>query len=497
MASDSGSLSGRRAARTIRPVAAACLWLGAVLLSVASPGCASYADRVAPVQKHFLTGDMASARTEIDLLLKKPKRDADALLLDQAMIELAAGRPKDAERLLRTVRDRFDHLEQKSAAEAVTSMLTDDTRLAYAGEDHEKVLVRAFLALSNLMSDGGDAEAYSLQVSAKQQELITRAGGLEEHPELASSQVALGPYLRAMLQEESRLDADEVIRNRAMVASWQPDFRDAQVDLARAESTAHCAPGNGVIYLFALVGRGPSRQERLEIPTQAALLVADRIVSAVGKHELPPTIAPIRVPVVVRRNNRIDHLQVAVDDQPTGATATLVDVGLLAETHFQAKSPEIIGRAVARRVLKKATVYAAKEVTGAASAPGLDIALTLAGVAWEATEAPDTRCWSLLPDKIQVLRIEAPAGEHEITLTPADKYGRFGYPAVAKVGVTAGRNTSVLVNFPDSHLVGKVLTSQQTAVATPAFMNGAPGVELSPARATEAAIVGIETFETR
>jgi hypothetical protein len=264
-----------------------------------------------------------------------------------------------------------------------------------------------------------------------------------------------------MLQEESRVNHDEVIRNRAMVASWQPEFRDGQVDLARAESAAPCAPGNGVIYIFAMVGRGPRKEERLEIVTQAALLVADRIVSAVGSQELPPTLAPIRIPVVVRQSNRIDHLQVAIDDQPSGDTATLVDVGLLAETHFQAKAPEIIGRAVARRVLKKAAVYAVKEASGADMLPGLDIALTLGGIAWEATEAPDTRCWSLLPDKIQVLRIEAPAGNHEVTLTPADRAGRFGYSAVSTIAVREGRNTSVLVNFPDSHLVGEVLTSER------------------------------------
>jgi hypothetical protein len=457
-------------------VGAVCVAIGALLML--SQGCASHADRVAIVQASFFKGDLVAARSEVDLLLKKPKRDEDALLLDRAMIELVSGKPKDAERLLRTVRDRFDHLEQKDAAEAAKSMLTDDTRLAYAGEDHEKVLVRAFLALSNLMADGGDAEAYSLQVNAKQDELIEQAGGLEKHPELATTQIALGPYLRAMLQEESRVNADEVIRNRAMVASWQPDFRDAQVDLARAESTAPCAPGHGVIYVFALVGRGPRKQERLEIPTQAALLVADRIVSAVGSQELPPTIAPIRIPVVVRQSNRIDHLQVAVDDHPSGDTATLVDVGVLAETHFQAKAPEIIGRAVARRVLKKAAVYAVKEASGANTLPGVDIALTLAGIAWEATEAPDTRCWSLLPDKVQVLRVEVPAGNHEIKLTPADRAGRFGFPAVSTVAVREGRNTSVLVNFPEERLVGEVLTSERPAPRLPLETAGMQAVDL-------------------
>jgi hypothetical protein len=213
------------------------------------------------------------------------------------------------------------------------------------------------------------------------------------------------------------------------------------------------------VYVFALVGRGPLKQESLEIPTQAALLVADRIVSATAKQTLPPTIAPIRVPVVVRRHNRIDHLEVLADDRPAGETATLVDVGRLADVHFAARKDEIIGRAVARRILKKGAMYLLKEGVSANASPGLDLALNVAWVAWEAMESPDTRCWGLLPDRIQVLRLELPVGAHALTMTPADQHTRFGYPATADVIVEDGRNAYVLVNFPDTHLVGKVLTS--------------------------------------
>ena len=56
----------------------------------------------------------------------------------------------------------------EDATKAVASMLTDDTARAYAGEDYEKVLVRAMLSISNLMSGGGDAghPAGSLPVAA-------------------------------------------------------------------------------------------------------------------------------------------------------------------------------------------------------------------------------------------------------------------------------------------------------------------------------------------
>jgi uncharacterized protein len=450
----------------------------AACISALCTGCTTHADRAFLVRDRFFQGDLTGARTTVAELLAKPDRDQDALELDQAMIELCAGRPKESERLLRGVRDRFDHLEQKDAVEVAKAMLTDDNRLAYAGEDHEKILIRAFLALSNLMSDGQDAEAYSLQIAAKQQDLIQQAGGFEEHPELENMQVALGPYVRAMIHEETSTAAEEVVRNRTMVVNWQPEFRDGKVDLARAQQSASCQPGNGVVYVFGLVGKGPRKEEVAEVPTQAAMFIADRIISAVAKYDVTPTLAPIRVPVVVRSHNRIDHLQVAVDDQPQGDTATLVDVGQLAESHFEAKKAEILGRAVARRTLKKGLLYGVKDAADAQ--PGLSLLLNVVGVAWEAVENSDTRCWGLLPDRIQVLRMELPAGKHSITLTPADHASKFGYPAVTDVEVQDGRNLYVMANFPESHLVGEVLVSGRDAAAVDSGVTTADGADLPP-----------------
>ncbi len=432
----------------------------AVFLLLAAASCASHVDRLRQVRTDYYSGNLAAARGDIERLLEKPRqKEADVLLLDQAMIELADGNPQESERLLRRVRDRFDHLEQKSAAEGALSMLTDDNAIAYAGEDHEKILLLSFLAISNLMSGGGDAQAYALQISDKQRKLIDDDGGFEEHPELEQVQVALGPYMRAAIAEEQRLNFDDVIRARTMVVSYQPDFRDGAADLERAQFDVPMQPGHGVLYVFALVGRGPTKEETTEIPTQAALLVADRIVSAVGKHELPPTIAPIRVPKLVERSSPVEKVIVAVDGQPSGETATLVDVGRLAMTHYEAEYPGIVGRAVARRVVKKAAVYAVKDNVGAAGNPVADIALTLGGVLWEATEAPDTRCWGLLPDEIQVLRIEFPAGEHLVDLTPAGYHGPIGRSEPTAVRIDDGRNTYVLANFPENRLVGKVAVS--------------------------------------
>jgi uncharacterized protein len=114
---------------------------------------------------------------------------------------------------------------------------------------------------------------------------------------------------------------------------------------------------------------------------------------------------------------------------------------------------------VVRRIVKKGIIYGTKEAVGANRNSLFNVALDVAGVAWEATEAADTRCWGLLPDKIQVLRIELPAGQHQISMAAAGTFG-VGREVTQRVTIADARNTYMLANFPDSQLVGKVLASR-------------------------------------
>jgi hypothetical protein len=87
------------------------------------------------------------------------------------------------------------------------------------------------------------------------------------------------------------------------------------------------------------------------------------------------------------------------------------------------------------------------------------LAVMAAGVAWEASETADTRCWGLLPNTIQVFRIELPAGEHSITLRPSQRQGDFGIPATTMINIREGRHTYLLGNLPTSQFVGQLVTA--------------------------------------
>lgn len=424
-------------------------------------GCATHSDRLVSIRNAYYSGRVDKAEEIVDRQIKEKDSEQDVLKLERAMIALTDGRPHDAERSLREVRDQFDHFEQKDIGETLLSALGDDNQISYAGEDYEKVLIRCFLALSNLMRGGSDARAYALQVGDKQRQIINAGQNKDtgDNPKVTYNKVALGAYINAAIQEATQVNYAEAARSIQLVANWEPNFRYAQQDLDRVSHGTHSKRGNGVLYVFTLVGKGPYKEERAEIPSSQAMLIADRIISATSKHSLPPTIAPIKVPIVVRSKNEITNVAVSIDgDKFRGITETLTDVGRMAVDQYAAVFPSVMARAVIRRVTKKSAIYGIKEVTDVDN-PFAELALDAVGSAWEATESADTRCWGLLPDKIQVLRLELPAGEHRIALTPTSGKRVIGKSVEHTLIVDDGRNTYLMANFPDSKMIGQVLVS--------------------------------------
>jgi hypothetical protein len=214
------------------------------------------------------------------------------------------------------------------------------------------------------------------------------------------------------------------------------------------------------LYVFALVNRGPIKQETLEIPSTAAMLIADRILSANSEYDVTPTLAPIKVPRVFVPQREVDGITVVVDNQTRGRTETICDVAELALRQEEIELPKAIARAVVRRTIKKAAIYATKNIVEA-NEPLADIALSAVGVAWEATEAADTRCWGLLPREIQVVRVELPAGPHQVQLLPLlTNHVSVAGPA-ASIDIADGRNTYLLACFPGPRAVGQIVQRAQ------------------------------------
>lgn len=429
-----------------------CLWI--------PPGCSVYTNNLRDLRETYYAGKPEQARELAVKLVKKGGRTQNVYRLNQAVIDLSLGDCRSAENLLRTVRTEFDHLEQTALAEHALSAITDDNAFAYAGDDYEKILIRSFLGLSNLLGEGDDALAYSLQTTEKQNQLMTSGGNdAAKNPKSNYRRVAFGAYLHGVLAEESKFDYDDCLRAWSKVAEWEPEFPYAQEHLHRARHGAHSPPGHGAVYVFALVGRGPYKEEVNAEATQISLLVADRILST-GDYTLPPTVAPVPVPKIIVPDNLIRNVRVRVNGGPAAQTGVVTDIGKTAKQHNDAIYHEIIARAVVRRVVKKAAVVAAKQSMDIDKNSAANLAMDVVGILWEATESADTRCWSLLPETIQVVRLELPVGEHRLDLAAQLRGGLAGGETSVNVRVDDGRNTYVLASAPYDRIVGKPLTNK-------------------------------------
>jgi hypothetical protein len=146
-----------------------------------------------------------------------------------------------------------------------------------------------------------------------------------------------------------------------------------------------------------------------------------------------------------------------------GITENISDIGRLAMARQKEQMPEIVGRAVARRVLKKGMIVAGMSAAGAEKGSGNDLTslvYTAAGVAWEAAEQADLRSWSLLPGSIQIYRIDLPAGQHRLDLRGEFQgrtvSSRFSSPLLIRDGYA----TFAIATLPDRSATGRVFVTE-------------------------------------
>jgi uncharacterized protein len=413
--------------------------VGTLLFWPLQAGCVSHRKMVEQARDQYWHGSFAEAESNLAQARKRPKKDTEVLKLDQAMVHFSQGELAESATLLREVRDHFERPAIAGAAQKATSYLTDDNTRPYVGEDHEKILVRVLLTMIDLAQQQGDAVAYAHQVGESIEELLAsrepntipptksvNVAVAETSPpekpvqpptDVVKEELAIAPLLRALVRKSSRMNQDDVLRNLKVATEWRSNSPFLMQELLASAEHQDIAPGHGSVYLIMFVGRGPVKQSVTEPVTSQALLIADQLLSAVGEFSLPPTIAPVKIAAMVPSPSNVDGMQVSIGGQLVGNMETIADLNRLAVARHQELLPQIIARAVVRRVVKKSVVVATKSQTNVQSEL-VSTAYNLAGVLWEASEQADLRCWSLLPGQIQILRVDLPVGAHRLVLYP-------------------------------------------------------------------------------
>ncbi len=436
-------------------------------------GCAS-------AQKHQLSaiamidrGDPANALTELQKAADQRGAETEIIAVDLAIAELMSGNASAAESRLNDSRRKIDFLRQKDFREQTTAVLTDDKAVAWSAREFEQRMIDNLLTLTSIVGNRQDAFAYASQgmEHASQDRMLIKPEPVQDHsivtvgheseqrphspPPARFEPNSLTAYLSAAVHSEIPLNAEVMDKAVADVSFWHSPGSKAVASQHSSGAPlmtgfgVHSTAGHGVLHVVTLVGRVTYWQPEVAAPTSAALLLADQILSAVGDHTLPPTIAPVRIARPCQQDTT-DPFETLVTVNTEQLTATafsrpLLDLNRAAWNSYEEDRDKQIARAVARRIVKKGTVYAAKNQLGVTNDSGVDLLLNLGGVAWEALEKPDTRHISLLPARVDVLQMELPEGTHTLTLgTSLSGRPTISPRSTTTVAIENGKNTFVL-----------------------------------------------------
>ena len=486
-----------------------------VLMTALSCGCASSARHLSAVAAYD-RGQPQEALQELNAAAAERGAEREILQVDEAICQLMAGDTRQAEHTLYAVRQQLEFLSQKDISERATSYLTDEQAIAWTGREFERRMLDCLMMLASLAGDRQDAFAFATRTSERLQanwQQLTKADGDNTVPPaqtVAHSSTddsihvvpvahtsdeqgspdrrpavpeefgtnALAAFLIAAVHSELPMNGDTMREALQQVGDWQPAAAAGIPDL---QIGMHTPADHGTLHIVTLVGRVTDWQAESVVPSSAALLLADQILSANSDHTLPPTIAPVRI-----GRPRLDcshhpgatTVSIAGRDSFGPVTSrTLIDLNHIAAQSYLASHDRVVAKAITRRIVKKGVVYATKNQLDVDRDSNADLLLSLGGAAWEALEKPDVRHARLLPERIEVAMITLPVGSYDVTLGTSEPDAAManmpslrpkqkgpkqngpkqnGPPGLAErttdVTIVNGRNTFVLCFRPQDHI---------------------------------------------
>ncbi|HEX7043029.1 MAG TPA: hypothetical protein VF203_00305 [Burkholderiales bacterium] len=425
--------------------------LGVMAGCLLAAGCATWTQSFREIERHLAAERYAEA---LEALERQGDADREPLLyqLNKGMLLHMAGRYAASNDAFEQAKRLIEHYSALSLREQGAMFVINDAASAYAGEEHEHVLVHLYAALNYLaLGDRTGARVEALQVDLRLREQAARGGS--DYVESAFARYLagmiyedLGEWSDALIAYRKSYEAYQRYRERYGIGIPEPlkhdllrltqylglrdEQRRYQEAFGIAEWTDHAAwRRQGELVFILHNGLAPTKQEQV-----AAVL------DPTSGHYYAIALPYYRPSPPAIRAARLEVNGIAVE------TEVYEDVQALAKRTLDLKMPAITARALARMVVKARIAKAAREQARRSndnSLAGLLLSLTTE-VATVVTERADTRSWATLPSNIQLARIALPPGSYDVRVelrgSGSVSLGAFDLHDVA---IEAGRKTYV------------------------------------------------------
>ena len=356
---------------------------------------------------------------------KKPLYDAKnaiSLYLDKGMLEHYAGDYKSSSESLQNAERLIEEAFTKSVSENVASYVLNDNTKEYPGEDFENIYLNVFNALNYIKQD--DIESALVEIRK-----LTMTGGKLD---LLESKYEEG---NKKTEAPSRDDASKVNFSNSALARYlsvllflEDNDEDAvRIELEQLNSAFSNQPG---IYGYAIpkavenLTSFPADQARLDILSFAGLgpIKEERVFKQRFSPQNPKPLQEgnFKLPVLIARANRIDRMEVKINDE-VHEMGLLEDMSAVIIDTFIARFNNIFNKTYNRTMVKYialALTYnqAVQSAKNPIAKKGAELALEAGKKTFDATEGADVRMSRYLPNKAFIGSVNLDPGTYKVTV---------------------------------------------------------------------------------
>lgn len=432
----------------------------ALLVALLASGCATYVDRLGQASLAASAGNFDGAISDMNALLDVSSSDelpetwsGDRPLaaLERGSLQQAVERYTGSARDLSGAEQQLELLDMKTdPVGTLGAYLYSDSVKTYRTPPTERLSLNAvnllnYLAEGNL--DGAAIEARRFQVMREYLDSLQIS---------ADGPATLGTYLSGFVFEQ-RGEGDRALRyyEEALARGPLPSLEGPIRRLAqtfpyrgprlKAVLGGPVPPprggGEGEVLVVISAGRVPHKQPA-RIPVGAAVSIAGTWISG-NVDWLKYGVAKVVVyPELVDTPSSLGAASVSIDGA-AAAVEELTDLGASIRGEYEEAKPKIVAAALTR-MAARAAVAEGVRAGGKQQSDALgDVLSIVVESALVAFDRPDTRSWTMLPDRVYVARLPVAAGRHEVEVAFAG-----GVQRTVTVEVPRGGYAAVVVTEP-------------------------------------------------
>lgn len=430
-----------------------------LLVATFSSGCATYTDHLAKASLAASGGSYSAAVQQVnealgvssaDILPNGWRGDRPLAALERGVLQQALEKYEGSARDFSAAEQELELLDLRTdPVSALGSYLYSDSVKTYKTPASERLALNAMNLLNYLAR--GDLEGAAVEARRFQ----VMRDYLASEQIKADAPAMLGTYAAGFVFEQ-RGEGDRALRYYDEALALGPlDSLGAPIArLARTnpyrgshlkEVIARAPPeeGNpeGELLVVLNVGRVPHRVPE-RIPIGAAIGLAGAFFTG-DLDVLKYSAAKVVVyPELVGTPSRLGQASVRVDGRSLDVEQ-LADFGSAIRAEYEAAKPKIIAAALTRLAARAAVAEGIRAGGKKESDLLGDILSFLFESALVALDRPDTRSWTMLPDRVLVARVPVSPGMHTVEVSFSGGGGR-----TVPVDVHEGGYAAVVVTEP-------------------------------------------------